>query len=299
MNDKVSSDELRHVTEICERAAQGDLEARIIGIDPASEFGRLCGAINHMLDIGDSFVREASAAMDSCSHDRFHRPILLPGLTGAYRKSAATINRAGVKMRRSSERLDATARLAAETATNLNTVAAACEELNATNAEISRQVAASATDTECAVSRAGLASDAVRGLSDAVHKIEAITTFINRIAGQTNLLALNAMIEAARAGEHGSGFAVVANEVKELARSSAKATEDIERHIKTMQTRTGDVVKFIDSVSESIEHIHLGAGNIANSVREQLQANDDITRNITHVSHATNKIAANMNSAAA
>jgi methyl-accepting chemotaxis protein len=288
MNDKVSSDELRHVTEICERAAQGDLEARIIGIDPASEFGRLCGAINHMLDIGDSFVREASAAMDSCSHDRFHRPILLPGLTGAYRKSAATINRAGVKMRRSSERLDATARLAAETATNLNTVAAACEELNATNAEISRQVAASATDTECAVSRAGLASDAVRGLSDAVHKIEAITTFINRIAGQTNLLALNAMIEAARAGEHGSGFAVVANEVKELA-----------RHIKTMQTRTGDVVKFIDSVSESIEHIHLGAGNIANSVREQLQANDDITRNITHVSHATNKIAANMNSAAA
>ena len=106
MNDKVSSDELRHVTEICERAAQGDLEARIIGIDPATEFGRLCGAINHMLDIGDSFVREASAAMDSCSHDRFHRPILLPGLTGAYRKSAATINRAGVKMQRSSERLD-------------------------------------------------------------------------------------------------------------------------------------------------------------------------------------------------
>lgn len=291
--------ELRRVTAICERAAEGDLEARITGINPDSEFGQLCGAINHMLDIADSFVREASAAMQNCSNDRFHRPILLRGLKGAYRQSAAIINQAGLKMQESNQRLAATARLAGETASNLTTVAAACEEMSSSNAEISRQAAESARQTESAVHQAGQAGAAVQSLSDATRKIESIVTLINRIAGQTNLLALNATIEAARAGEQGRGFAVVASEVKELARSSAKATEDIGRQIEAMQSRAGDVVKFIEGVNASIQNINQGAGNIADSVREQVQATNDINQSISQVSRATREISANMNTGSA
>ena len=48
------SEQLHAVTSVCERAAQGDLEARITGYDPTSEFGTTCRAINHLLDIADS-----------------------------------------------------------------------------------------------------------------------------------------------------------------------------------------------------------------------------------------------------
>jgi methyl-accepting chemotaxis protein len=286
------SEQLRRVTEICERAGHGDLEARITGIDQDAEFGALCRAINHMLDIADSFTREASAAMSECSQDRFHRPILLRGLKGAYRQSASIINQAGCKMQDNSRQLAATARLAADTATNVATVAAACAELNSSNAEISRQAATSAGQTENAVRQSVEAGNAVREMSVATKKIESIVTLINKIAGQTNLLALNATIEAARAGEQGKGFAVVANEVKELARSSAKATEDIARQIDAMRHTVSQVVQLIDSVNSAIQNINQGAGNIAGAVKEQVQATDDISRNIAEVSAKTSEISA-------
>ena len=86
------------VTAICRRAAAGDLEARITGMGTRTNFGKMCSAINDAFDMSDSFVREAAAAMENCSRDRFHRPILLRGLKNAYQQSAGVINTAGLKM---------------------------------------------------------------------------------------------------------------------------------------------------------------------------------------------------------
>jgi len=294
-NSGLPEEELRRVAAICERAAQGDLEARITHIDPNTEFGRLCQSINHMLDIADSFAREAAAVMESCGNDRFHRPILLRGLKGAYLKSAAIINQAGLKMQKNQRGLAATGRLAAETASNLATVAAACEELDASNTEISRQATESSKQMENAVSQVSHAGEVVRSFSEATRKIESIVTLINKISKQTNLLALNATIEAARAGEHGRGFAVVANEVKELARGSAKATEDIVEQIETMQNKAKEVVSLIKGISTSIHGISEVGGNIANSALEQVKATSDISRSIAEVSNATSEIAENIN----
>lgn len=284
------STEVARIADICERAAKGDLEARITHIPADPEAGRLCRAINHMLDIADSFVREAAAAMENCAHERFHRPILLRGLKGAYRQSAAVINRAGVKMQQSAEQLHFTAKLAGETASNVNMIAAACEELNSTSGEISRQATHSARLTSEAVSQASQATEAVDGLGTAARKIDNIVALINKIAGQTNLLAFNATIEAARAGEHGRGFAVVANEVKELSRSCAKATSEISQQVEMMHATVKQVAGFIGSANDTISQINEGANTIARSVQEQVQATSDISRNIAEASQNTESI---------
>ena len=283
-------EELRRISEICERAGHGDLEARIVGIPDDPDMARMCRAVNQMLDIADSFVREAAAAMEACAHDRFHRPILLRGLKGAYVKSAGIINGAGVKMQQSAEQLAFTAGLAGETAANVDMIAAACEELNSTSAEISRQATVAARLASEAVRQGAAANSAVGGLATAATKIDSIVALINRIAAQTNLLALNATIEAARAGDHGRGFAVVANEVKELSRNCAKATSEISQQVEMMQGTVGQVARFIGSVNATISTIDQSAVGIAQSVNEQVQATGDISRNLSQASQNTSKI---------
>jgi len=277
-------DEVRRVTEICERAGNGDLEARVAGLHADPDLAALGRAINRILDVADSFVREASAAMSEASRDRFHRPILLRGLPGAYRQSSVVINRAGVRLAHGAEQFKTIANLANETAANVSTVAAACEELNATSSEIARRSAESVSLTETAVREAGEATTAIQEFSEAARQIAEVVVFIGKVAAQTNLLALNATIEAQRAGTSGQGFAVVAGEVKELARSTARATEQIGRQVDRIQRAVDSVVNHIQSINSSIHRIDEDTSEIARSVDDQVKATADIGSSIVHVS---------------
>jgi len=282
--------EIARFAEICARAAQGDLEARITGIDRKDELGQLCHAINAMLDLADSFVRESSAAMDHCSRDRFHRPILLRGLKGAYAQSARVTNQAGVKMRERSQQIDFVAQLAAQNTQRTQSVASACEELSVTSSEINRRINDVSARSSQSVAEAARASEAVKNLGVAATKINGIVSLINKVAGQTNLLALNATIEAARAGEHGRGFAVVATEVKELSLNTRKATEEISREVETVQQKVRDVSAVIEHIGQSIHGIAEGANSINRSVAEQATATTEISRSIQDVSNNTRQV---------
>ncbi|WP_199305838.1 methyl-accepting chemotaxis protein [Pseudanabaena sp. FACHB-2040] len=103
----------------------------------------------------------------------------------------------------------------------------------------------------------GETSKKVKRLGESSQQISKAVSLINQIAMQTNLLAINAGIEAARAGEEGQGFAVVAEEVGELAARSADATKEIERIVENIQRETAEVVDAMEqSTSRVVEGTH-------------------------------------------
>ncbi len=172
---------------------------------------------------------------------------------------------------------------ASNTSEGAQTAAAAVEQMSASVHEIASSASQAVTVAREAVGAASTATERVTKLDASSQEIGVVVKLITSIAEQTNLLALNATIEAARAGEAGKGFAVVASEVKELARETAEATQRITDMIDALQEDSSHVTTALTGITDLIHQISDAQTSIAGAVEEQSATTNEISRSVGDV----------------
>lgn len=196
---------------------------------------------------------------------------------------------------------------ASEQAAGIEEISSAMEEMSSmtkSSADHADEANQHMQETKGVVSRAnesmGHLTDSIEEISKASEETSKIIKTIDEIAFQTNLLALNAAVEAARAGEAGAGFAVVAEEVRNLAMRAAEAAKDTEGLIESIVTKIQEGSGFVDTtssafkdVTESAEKVAAIVAEIAESAGEQARGIEQVNASVFEVDKVTQQNAAN------
>ncbi|OEC33799.1 methyl-accepting chemotaxis protein [Pseudomonas cuatrocienegasensis] len=283
---------------------EGDLTRRLTS-DRADELGAIASGFNTFLGKLQAMITQVVSSVQKVSDSSEHTADIAIRTNQGVQKQLAEIELVATAV----HQMTATAQDVARNATHAAEAANHADQAAQHGMQIVQNTRHAITEL---ASEIGRAVGVVQTLAKDSENINAILVAIRSIAEQTNLLALNAAIEAARAGEQGRGFAVVADEVRNLAQKTQQATQEIQSMIQNLQSGTRDVVKVMEdsqgktaisvqqageaaqalaSITQAVSVINDMNTQIASAAEQQSAVAEDINRNVTNIGQVANEVA--------
>jgi len=261
--------------ELTERIAAGDLTIKFDNTEKAT------GVYGSMRKMSDNLSDVMGKIVDASGQ-----------LSSTAAQTSATSEQANVSLQQQQTNIATVSSAMLEMSATIQDVAGNAKEVaESTNvaSELSRNASEKVDDTIEVIrgleQEVKSATDVINQMDSQSQEIGSVLEVIRGIADQTNLLALNAAIEAARAGEQGRGFAVVADEVRQLAQKTQQSTSHIEEMIAILQQGTHNAVNAMQSSSVS-------ANSTVASAEETSAVIDESFKQIRQISERAEQIAA-------
>lgn len=262
---------------------EGDLTRRL-PVSSRDEIGQLAEGFNTFVGKLQEMIQSLERTVNRLSL-----------ASGQLSEVAASVSSAS---QQSSSQATIMAAASRQVSQNLQIVSKATNGMSQSIREIAVNANQAAQVADAAVEAAQASDENVSSLSQSGKEIGEVLKVITGVNKQTNLLALNATIEAARSGEAGKGFSVVAGEIKELARQTARSADDIGHKIEAIQARTLLSAQSIRNIGEVIQRVHEIANSIASAVEEQTATTNEMGRNLSEAAKSGEEISANISNMA-
>ena len=271
MCDKIFSDELIfQMRDILAKAGEGNLSHRIVQIPETHVLQGIAWDINDLLDQVEQIFRDMKASLACANEGKEMRIAFKEGYKGDFVAISKIINNtvkdvASLYKGKFINDLNTEFnRISGGISETLNIIRNDVVQNSSYSEEINKISSTTSIDADIGqkklkeilenfttlINLIENSHQEIQDLQNQIYEVQNVSDFISDIADQTNLLALNAAIEAARAGEHGRGFAVVADEVRNLAERTQKATQTIGVSLKSIKDGVFNVYTNSDHISE-------------------------------------------------